>query len=104
MGLSDRNLQHFFKRKDLPLSQILRAGEFLGENLLTTYVSISPISADGTWSSQQELKEPQITYEKKERLLRVSLDITGTMESMEQLPSLLKEVDEAATKRGLRII
>lgn len=91
MGMSDRNIQHFLSRDDIPTSQLQRASEFLKEDL-TIYFRPKNL--------ENILAEPATTYRNEQNQINISLGVIGVMASMKNFPQMIEEFDTIATKHG----
>jgi transcriptional regulator with XRE-family HTH domain len=94
MGMTERNLQNFFKRKDISVLQLQRASEYLKEDL-TTYFRPKNMEA-------LQLNEPEVLY-KKAKTVKVSLEVEGELDSMKHFHEFLKEVNTAGSRLGFKV-
>ncbi|MBS7565129.1 helix-turn-helix transcriptional regulator [Mucilaginibacter sp. Bleaf8] len=93
MGMSERNLQNFFKRKDISALQLQRASEYLKEDLTTYY------KPKNLMSIAQDVNET-LTDSK---LIKVNIEIAGELEAMKNFHELLKEFKTSAKKLGFQL-
>jgi len=93
MGMSERNLQNFFKRKDISALQLQRASEYLKEDLTTYY---RPKNLN------ELIAEPAGIYG-KQKLIKVNIEVAGEMEAMKHFHELLKDFSVSAAKHGFQI-
>ncbi len=91
MGLSERNLQFFFKKNDITLKQILRASEFLNEDLTQYYIPLK-------WKGKMNVEQMGDGVQYK-----IMVEIAGDGEALENLPELLKHFRAEAKKYGLLV-
>lgn len=74
-GVTDRNLQYLFSKSDLPISQIVRAGEILQHDFVTEYLrsknpkykiatGINRVEESGeVYGIDEEKNMPKLSYE-----------------------------------------
>ncbi|WP_429384939.1 hypothetical protein [Mucilaginibacter sp. UYCu711] len=91
MGLSERNLQYFWKRDDITLRQIIRASEFLDEDLTQHYIPAK-------WKGKLTVDEIDDSIQ-----FKILVEISGDSEALKMLPALLKQFREEAKQYGLII-
>jgi len=106
-GVSDRNLQHVFKKNDLPITQIVRASEILEYDFLYDYVKSrnpkykvhdSDIREDkGSVSNYNVIPDDFTT-------MTFSLKIAGTETHFDKFPELLHKTRKIAEELGFKLV
>lgn len=103
MNIEERNLYHFFKKKEMTIDQLLDASEILEFDFVNLYIrnkkSASKVTVDLTSF------EPRTKYRKEtQQKITCSLKIVGSLESLQSaMPDLLKIINSEAEARGLQL-
>ncbi len=99
-GISDRNLQHFFKKSDISLQQITRASEILDYDFVSEYLKALKKIGKGKWVAE----EPPIDYTRNQVGISASLTIVATPDNYyKNFTELLKSMIIEANRLGFSI-
>lgn len=91
MGMSERSLQYFFKRDDISLKQVLRASEYLNEDLTQYYVSSKWKHGD-YYTTKSGLDD-----------YKILIEIAAAPHNLNKLQDLLIRLREVAKEHGFDI-
>ncbi|WP_342645031.1 hypothetical protein [Mucilaginibacter sp. CSA2-8R] len=94
INTGDRNVYSIFQRKDISAEMLVTISNALNFNFFKLYEQNLPT----------EFGEAKDNYIKNDKSITISIDVRGTFTSMAELPEFLKDVNEAAAKRGLQIV
>ena len=96
MGMTERTMQHFLNREDAPLSQILRASEFLGESLLLQWMPETLGNlAEEPLLKMNILPKPRMT---------MTISVSGFFnEMMDSFPEFMNSVKDNADQYGFKL-
>ncbi|KAA8483730.1 hypothetical protein BDE36_1808 [Arcticibacter tournemirensis] len=99
-GITDRNLQYFFKRNDISLQQITRASEILDYDFVKEYLAALKEDGKGRWIAE----EPAPEYASKQKGITTSFTIVGNQDDYyKNFPDLLRTLISEASKLGFSI-
>lgn len=99
-GITDRNLQHFFKKSDISLQQITRASQILDYDFVKEY--FLELKKDG--KQLLTLEEPAQEYQTKEEHISTCLTIVGSpVNFYSNFSELLKLIISEAKKKGFTL-
>lgn len=99
-GITDRNLQHFFKKSDISLQQITRASQILDHDFVTEY--FNELKKEG--KVQLFVEESQAEYQKAVEGITTSLTLIGQpSDYYNNFSDLLKLIMMEAKKRGFSL-
>ncbi|WP_295711269.1 hypothetical protein [Mucilaginibacter sp.] len=97
LGTTTRTLYNVFnKASELSIDQVIKASEILKFDILSAYLR----SKDKSWI----LKEPEGSYKQDKRTITINLTIHAEESSLKELPNFYKDVDELASRIGLRLV
>lgn len=100
-GVTDRNLQYLFKKKDLSIQQIVRASQILEYDFMSDY--LRSLQDDGKLNFKAE--EPVQEYAKESKGFTMSFSLSGPQENYyKYFPDLLKIIVTEAKKKGFSIL
>lgn len=107
MDMEERNLYHFFKKKQLGLDQLLKASEVLDYDFVSLYIKNSRYSSYLTkLNSENILMENTEEYLKSAPDPKISftVNILGRFDKITQeLPEIMKILKSETEARGLQL-
>lgn len=99
-GVTDRNLQHVFKKNDLSLQQITRASEILEYDFVSEY--FNELKRDG--KAKFILTEGEAQTPMQDNSITTSLSIAGSVENYyKKFPLLIEFISEKSKELGFRL-
>lgn len=99
-GITDRNLQYFFKRDDISLQQITRASQVLEYDFVKEYLDALKKEGKGGWIFEEDKPE----YGKIQSGISTSITIVSNPDNYyKNFPDLLKAFIAEASKLGFSI-
>lgn len=108
MHMEERNLYHFFKREQMEVDLLLRAGQILDYDFLTLYIKNSKYKdylGHTNLEQPNTVNEPVIEYEKKQNQISFSINICGPFDTVtKEMSNFLQSIKDEAEKRGLKIV
>lgn len=99
IGMTSRNLERFFERKDISINQLVKASEFLNFDFVSLFLK--------NHSAGRKLpimvNEPSIDSNHKQiDIISIQLNIKGDVNNISKnLPELIKKVKKEAENVGL---
>ena len=96
-GMTDRNLQNFFKRNDFSIDQLKRASEILEHNFINEYLSHVK-GGDKLLNISTESKPKDYIN------LSFTVTISGLQSQFEKFPELLKSTRLKAESLGFKVL
>lgn len=99
MAMEERNLYHFFKKKDINFGQLLDASRILDFDFVNLYIknrqAKSDIKADLRENPLNDLTSKDVSF---------NIMVRGSLEKLtSQLPDFLNAVNKEAENRGLHL-
>jgi len=107
MDMEERNLYHFFKKKQLDLDQLLKAGEVLDYDFVGLYIKNSKYNSYlRKQTNENILRESTSGYVKSDMQPKISftVNILGQFDKITQeLPEIMKIIKAETEARGLQL-
>lgn len=100
MDMEERNLYHFFKKKQIDLDQLLKATQVLDYDFVSLYIKNSKFSGylNKTVTSENNLTSPP------QPKVSFTVNILGGFEKItEELPEIMKILKSETEARGLQL-
>ena len=94
ISTGERNVYSLFRRKDISSEMLVAVSKALNYNFFKLY----------TQDLANTMAEPEAEYQKPGKAITVSVDISATMQNVQELPELIKEINEAAVRRGFKLV
>src|SRR5690554_2500059 len=101
MNIDERNLYHFFKKKDIPLDQLVEASYILDFDFIKHYLLHATNKEKLFPDYLQESTPEYIKNEKVKNEISFSVKIFGELEKIQhEFPSFLSAIKKEAEMRG----
>lgn len=105
MNMDERNLYHFFKKKDVSLDQLVDASYVLGFDFIKFYLEHSPKKDKLLPGMTGICAEPDADYPKRKKIkheISFSVTVAGELETIQhEFPDFLSVMKKEADSRGL---
>jgi plasmid maintenance system antidote protein VapI len=96
VNITSRTLYNIFKgSSEMTLPQVIKASEILKFDLISQYLKVN--------DKLNLLHDPPGEYRGKKKAVTVSVQLCGDMTSMDNFPSMIKEVNQIVLKHGFRV-
>lgn len=107
MNMAERNLYHFFNKKDMSLDQLVDASHVLGFDFIKLYLEHSPKKDKLLPSMKSICGEPDGEYTRRKKIkheISFSVTVSGELETIQhEFTNFLSVMKKEADSRGLAL-